>query len=530
MQMKPKNLLLITADQWRGDCLSAVGHPTVKTPHLDALAADGVVFRNHFTQSIPCGPSRASLYTGMYLHNHRVIENGVPLDARHTNIALELKKLGHDTILVGYTDTAPDPRMVSPGDPGLKTCYRILPGFDRFLGMSSEFLPDCWAKWLKKRGYDVPENLRDLYYTPVEGYPGVERRGKTFAPAPYSKEQSDTAFLTDRAVKFIRRSEPRPWFLHLSYLKPHRPYLAPEPYNRLFHPDDVQQFKRAASMDEEARQHPFLAYLLEQGLKCGYYTADIFPRDEQSMRQLRATYYGLMAEIDDNIGRIIALLKETGQYEDTVIIFLSDHGAQLGDHHLMMPEGYFDQSYHIPLIVRIPDEHHQPQRGAVVDALTEIVDILPTVLDIFGAEIPRQCDGRSLAPFLSGQPPKSWRTAVHWEVDFRYLDASAGYAPPSKALDINYDACTFCVIRDEHFKYVHFADLPPLLFDLKKDPDELHNLAAHSAYREQVLAYMHKMLSWRMVSGERTLTHLVVKPNGVVVEPPNYRQKRRKSK
>ena len=90
MRMKPKNILLITADQWRGDCLSAVGHPTVKTPHLDALAADGIAFRNHFTQCIPCGPSRASLYTGMYLQNHRVIENGVPLDARHTNIALEL--------------------------------------------------------------------------------------------------------------------------------------------------------------------------------------------------------------------------------------------------------------------------------------------------------------------------------------------------------------------------------------------------------------------------------------------------------
>ena len=151
--MKPKNLLLITADQWRGDCLSAVGHPTVKTPHLDALAAEGVVFRNHFTQCIPCGPSRASLYTGMYLQNHRVIENGVPLDARHTNIALELKKLGCDTILVGYTDTAPDPRLYPPGDSGLKTCKRILPGFDRFLGMSSEFLPDCWANWLKEHGY-----------------------------------------------------------------------------------------------------------------------------------------------------------------------------------------------------------------------------------------------------------------------------------------------------------------------------------------------------------------------------------------
>jgi arylsulfatase A-like enzyme len=521
--MKPKNLLLITADQWRGDCLSAVGHPTVKTPQLDALAADGVAFRNHFTQCIPCGPSRASLYTGMYLHNHRVIENGVPLDARHTNIARELQKLGYDTTLVGYTDTAPDPRMYAPGDPGLKTCKRILPGFDHFLGMSSEFLPDCWAHWLKQRGYKVPDNLRELYYKPLEDYPGVETRGKTYAPAPYSKEHSDTAFLTDRAEKCIREVSTRPWFLHLSYLKPHRPYLAPEPYNRLFHPDDVPEFKRAPSVDEEAKQHPFLAYLLEQGLNRGYYTADIFPRDERSMRQLRATYYGLMAEIDDSIGRIVALLKETGQYEDTVIVFLSDHGAQLGDHHLMMPEGYFDQSFHIPLIVRMPEGNMPLQRGAVVDDFTEIVDILPTVLDILGADIPRQCDGRTLVPFLCGQTPTNWRTEVHWEVDFRYMDASAAYAPPSKALDINFDACIFSVIRDEHYKYVHFADLPPLLFDLEKDPDELHNLASHSSYRERVSAYMQKMLSWRMINDERTLTHMIVKPNGVVERPPYYR-------
>jgi arylsulfatase A-like enzyme len=103
------------------------------------------------------------------------------------------------------------------------------------------------------------------------------------------------------------------------------------------------------------------------------------------------------------------------------------------------------------------------------------------------------------------------------------MDASAGYVPPSKALDINFDGCTFSVIRDEHYKYVHFADLPPLLFDLKKDPDELHNLASHSSYRERVSAYMQKMLSWRMINAERTLTHMIVKPNGVVEEPPNYR-------
>ena len=124
--MKPKNLLFITADQWRGECLSVLDHPTVKTPHLDALASEGVLFKNHYAQCSPCGPSRASLYTGMYLQNHRSVANGVPLDARHTNIALEMRKLGYDPTLAGYTDTSPDPRCHHPNDPVLKTYEGIL--------------------------------------------------------------------------------------------------------------------------------------------------------------------------------------------------------------------------------------------------------------------------------------------------------------------------------------------------------------------------------------------------------------------
>jgi arylsulfatase A-like enzyme len=106
----PLNILFITVDQWRGDCLSALGHPIVRTPHLDALAAEGVLFRRHFANAVPCGPSRASLHTGMYLQNHRSGTNGTPLDARHTNWAKELRAHGYDPVLVGYTDTAQDAR------------------------------------------------------------------------------------------------------------------------------------------------------------------------------------------------------------------------------------------------------------------------------------------------------------------------------------------------------------------------------------------------------------------------------------
>ena len=111
--MSKKNILLVTADQWRGDCVSALGHPDVKTPNIDALIADGMAFSNHYSVCAPCSPARASLLTGMYLQNHRVVRNGTPLDNRHTNIALELRKLGYTPLLFGYTDTTLDPRVYS---------------------------------------------------------------------------------------------------------------------------------------------------------------------------------------------------------------------------------------------------------------------------------------------------------------------------------------------------------------------------------------------------------------------------------
>ena len=514
--MEPKNLLLITADQWRGECLSALDHPTVKTPHLDALASEGVVFKNHYAQCSPCGPSRASLYTGMYLQNHRSVANGVPLDARHTNIALEMRKLGYDPTLAGYTDTTPDPRCLHPDDPALKTYEGILPGFDRVLVMPlpSENCPEPWALWLEERGYKVPENPHDLYYETVEDYPGAEDRGKTYAPALYSKEESDTAFITDKALQFIRRPGRKPWFLHISYLRPHPPYLAPEPYNRMYSPDQVPAFTGAPSFEEEAKQHPYLAFFMERFMNQGKYGADRYPRDKKSMRQLRATYYGLMTEIDDNIGSIVALLKETGQYEDTVIVFTSDHGDQLGDHHLLGKGSYFDQNFHIPLIIRTPGEKMINRRARFVEAFTENVDILSTVLDYFGADIPAQCDGRSLMPFIRGENPKKWRTEVYSEVDFRYFTLYPGVFP-EKELGIAFEECSFSIIRDEHYKYVHFAALPPLFFDLKNDPGELNSLVDDPAYTDLVLKYAQRMLSWRMSNDERTLTGMMVGKNGI---------------
>ena len=155
---KSINVLLITADQWRADCLSTLGHPVLKTPHLDALAADGVLFRNHYAQCVPCGPSRASLLTGMYMMNHRSVRNGTPLDARFTNIGLEVRKLGYEPGLIGYTDTTYDPRFLPERDPSRERYGNVMPGFVQLVpgseGGHSGAAP--WLRYLATKGYEIP--------------------------------------------------------------------------------------------------------------------------------------------------------------------------------------------------------------------------------------------------------------------------------------------------------------------------------------------------------------------------------------
>jgi len=293
-----------------------------------------------------------------------------------------------------------------------------------------------------------------------------------------------------------------PWFLHLSFLRPHPPFIAPEPYNAMYHPDEVPVFQRASTPESEAESHPYAAYMLRHHLGREGLDPRTHPNDEPAMRQLRATYYGMMSEVDHNIGRMIASLKASDEYDNTMIVLTSDHGEQLWDHWMLGKESHFDQSVQIPLIIRAPGSFSKEGRGRVVEAFTENIDVMPTILDILGCEVPLQCDGRSLTPFLTGDEPDDWRKEVHWEIDFR--DVLNG--KPEQEMGLRLDACSLCVLRDRRYKYVHFTDLPPLLYEIAADPNELANLAGDPAHAGVVAEYAQKMLSWRMVHEERTLT------------------------
>jgi arylsulfatase A-like enzyme len=232
---------------------------------------------------------------------------------------------------------------------------------------------------------------------------------------------------------------------------------------------------------------------------------------EADLRQMKAAYYGLASEVDHQIGRLVDHLKESGAYEKTLIVFTSDHGDLLGDHWQFSKYSYFDQAFHVPLIVRDPRAAAASGRGRKVAAFSENVDVMPTILEALGLEVPRQCDGLSLAPFLAGESPADWRAEAHWEYDFRDLI----HRVPERALGLDSDQCLMNVIRGERYKYVHFTALPPVFFDLQEDPGETRNLAGDPAYAPLVLDHAQRLLSWRMAHDERGLTDCLLTPEGL---------------
>lgn len=498
------NILLITADQWRGDCTGYAGHPLVRTPNLDALAADSTAFLRHFSQAAPCSPARACLYTGLYQMNNRVCRNGTPLADRFDNIARAARRSGYDPTLFGYTDVSPDPSVLPPGDPDLTSYEGVLPGFVTRVKLPEHEKP--WLSWLRAQGLELHDHARA--HLPVGAAPGSVSN----APPAYDKDQAQTAFLTGEFIRWLGEQDgEKPWFAHVSYLRPHPPFIVPAPYNTMFSPEEVSGFVRADSPEAEADGHPLLDFGLRfTGREHFLPASDGLVRDytDAEFRQIKATYFGMIAEVDAQLGRTFEAIKARGEWDRTLVIFTSDHAEMLGDHYSLGKGGYFDQSQHIPLIIRDP----RIAEGRRVEAFTEAVDIFPTLLGAIGGEPLHQPDGRSLQPFLKGEVPEGWRDAVHWEFDFRDVagqTAERWFGRRSTQLSL-------AVIRSARWKYVHFASLPPLLFDLEADPANLRNLAGDPAYAAVQIEMAERLLGWRAEHLDQTLALQELTANGVV--------------
>ncbi|MCI5112284.1 MAG: alkaline phosphatase family protein [Marivita sp.] len=474
--MTARNILFIMCDQLRWDYLGCAGHPSIRTPNIDALAARGVRFDRAYVQSPICGPSRMSFYTGRYVRSHGSTWNMVPLKVGERTLGEYLRPLGRRTVLCGKTHMTAD-----------------IEGMQR-LGLSKEdgigaLLSECgfevWDRLdgVHPTGGKVPSHYND--HLAAEGYDGEnpwqdwansgeDADGNILSgwlmknaglPARVRLEDSETNYTTRRAIEFIDSAGNAPWCLHLSYIKPHWPYIAPAPYHDMYSADDVPPAIRDER--ERADPHPLLAaYQAHRTSKC-------MSRDEVRQTVI-PVYMGLITQIDDQIGELMRHLEAAGRLDDTLIVFTSDHGDYLGDHWLGEKELFHEQSVRIPLIVVDPDPRADATRGQVNSDLVEAIDLVPTFIEAVGGIVPGHIlEGHSLLPLLYGST--EWpRDASVSEYDFAFREARA-------LLGSDIADCRAVMVFDGRYKLIHVPGHRPMLFDLEADPREFTDLGDYPA-------------------------------------------------
>jgi arylsulfatase A-like enzyme len=475
-----RNVLFVTLDQFRADALSCAGHPLVRTPNLDALAAAGVRFARHYSQAAPCAPGRAALYTGTYQMNNRVVTNGTPLDIRFDNVAHAAARAGYHPVMFGYTDQGVDPRIVlDPDDPRLSTYEGVLPGFDCVLNLDEHHTG--WMEWLRDLGYDLVDPILAL---------ATEHRRPV--------EHSVSTFFTDRFFDWLDPQGPG-WFAHLSFIRPHPPYSAAGEFATMYPPDECGQ---PLPIGENRHR-------LHDRLLASWAAA---PTDTAKLAHLRSQYFGMVSEVDAQLGRVWAKLLERGEWDSTVIVVTSDHSEQLGDQGLVQKAGFFESSYHVLNIIR--DPRHSAMVGTVVDEFTENVDIMPTICDAMGEPVPAQCDGYPLTPFLAGERPADWRDSAYYEWDWR--GEFIPFGPHDWPWDRRLERQSLAVRRSRDHAYVQFADGTWRCYDLAADPTWQTEIADPAI----VLNHAQAMLTWRARHLDRTMTGMLLRDGGIGRRPP----------
>jgi arylsulfatase A-like enzyme len=498
------NVLFIMADQFRWDHLGCAGHPYLKTPNLDALAARGVRFTQAYVNSGVCGPSRMSYYTGRYPISHGATWNRVPLSVGEITLGEMLRGAGHTLALAGKTHVMPDreglARLQMEGGSELATLLER-GGFvevDRYDGHHPPGEESGYAAYLRAQGYDSPDPWTDYVIAGItpdgEVKSGWHMR-HVHLPARVKEAHSETAYMTDQAIRFVREQGSRPWVLHLSYVKPHWPYMAPAPYHAMYTAEQCLPVVRSEA--ERVDAHPVTAAYRRQE-ECVS-----FQRDD-CIRTVRPAYQGLITQLDDHLGRLFDTLADTGRLDDTLIVFCADHGDFLGDHWLGEKELFYDTVQRVPFIVVDPRAAADATRGSTDERFVEGVDVVPTVLDTLGVAAPaHRLEGRSLLPLLRGEATPDWRETTYSELDYSYREARL-------LLGKGVHECRGFSLRSDRWRYVYWLGEREQLWDLQADPQQFNDRGAEAAteavraeLRTQLLDFLARRRHRTTVSDEQ---------------------------
>jgi arylsulfatase A-like enzyme len=447
-----------------------------------------------------------STYTGRYVHSHGASWNGIPLKVGEKTMGDHLRATGMDCYLVGKTHMRADVEgMARLGlEPDSLIGARVSEcGFDVFErddGMLPEG-PDGfydpngakeYNKWLKAKGYESDNPWHDFANSGLDD-DGNVLSGWLLKNAPeaanIAEEDSETPYLTGRGIEFMETHD-GPWCCHLSYIKPHWPYIVPEPYASMFRPEHVKPVVR--SEDERENAHPVLKMFMDT------IVGETFSRQEVREAVIPA-YMGLIKQADDQMGRLFKWLEDTGRMEDTMIVLTSDHGDFLGDHWLGEKTFFHDTSTKVPLIIYDPSPEADATRGMVCDALVESIDLAPTFVEVTG-EKPQMhvLEGESLLPILRGEREDTLRDYVICEYDY-------SATPVSHIHNIGVRDAIMFMVATKHWKMVHCeGGYRPILFDLENDPNELIDLGDSEDHADVIADLYDKLFQWTRRQSQRT--------------------------
>ena len=508
-----RNVLFIMCDQLRADALSCHGG-LIDTPNIDALAARGVRFDRSYVQGAVCGSSRMSFYTGRYVQSHGARFNTIPLAINQRTMGDHLRPLGVRTALVGKTHMAADRQSMEwlgldPEAP--ETIYLAECGFEpaeRDDGLHPETrrgrLTLPYNRFLQDHGYGG-DNPWHTAANAVIDADGKHTSGWLLRASPFPSivpdELSETAYMTDKAIDFIREAGDEQWCLHLSFIKPHWPYVVSEPYHQLVSPLDLPDPVRT---EAELGSHPVLDAFQRSR------TGRAFSRDE-ARAAVYPAYLGLVKQIDDHLGRLFAELDRLGRTDDTMIVLTSDHGDYLGDHWMGEKDWFHEPIVNVPMIVADPRPSADATRGTASSALVEAIDLAPTFVEAFGGDpVDPWLEGQSLVPLLCGDESQSREAAVS-ETEFGFLEMSGNLPPASSPIDWR-----ATMLTTDRYKYILSGTGPSLLYDLEDDPNELVDRAGDPA-----LATVEADLHDRMFRWYRERSNEVTRPVFTGHAPPD---------
>jgi len=448
--VKP-NIILIMTDQQRFDCVGAMGNPYISTPHIDRLASDGSLFLNAYSSTPSSTPARAGLLTGCSPWKHGMLGYYKVAEKYPYEMPQMLRDAGYYTFGIGKMHYTPQRNLHGFHGALLDESGRV---------ESPDFVSD-YRQWLVM---ESPGTNPDST--------GIGWNAHTGKKYTLDKELHPTQWTGNEAIRFIENYKlDKPLFLKISFARPHSPYDPPQQYADMYKDREIKNpWIGNWSSDFADRPNSPDAAFGDFGLEHAI--------------ESRRFYYGAITFIDDQIGRIIDALKEKGIYENSLILFISDHGDMLGDHYHWRKTYAYEGSSHIPFIVK-PPKNTFHSKNMKLTQVVELRDILPTFLDIAGIEKPAQMDGMSVIPLLE-DPDSKWR---------EYIDMEHAEIYEKN----NY----WSGLTDGRMKYIWFFHTgKEQLFDLSKDPGELTDLSNNPDYKEDVVKWRKLMIDHLQERGE----------------------------